>query len=402
MKRPRRTYRTHTTIQKRTPIHPAVQRITAAQLRRISRQLAANFPAAVDDETVRLVLLDVEPFKLHVYWNIPLRYLAALPTGEKRLRVYQLPEERALLEDALIWFDVPVQGLRSQRYIGVTHSGAAYAVEFGIVSADGRFYPVAASNTVRTPPSPRAVQQHTTLPKKPPVYRRTKTISDVPGEFTALTIGKRPAERPSRKALRPAVLIDEDAIDALVRQRLGMQHNPLMDHGIRPVPAVQSTHHFSVNDRPSSLSLYQGMAPQQGFSAELVVEGRIRPGLRLYVGGREVVPDVDGSFRLRRQLRKDVVLGILLNEYGGNAAADDTPLQGMAGTQPGATEKIAFEMVASIHLYGTMADMEQAGIAVPDAVTLPDGRLYAKRIVPRTAWMMPELIITVPAPEGIS
>jgi len=372
-------------------------RLTAAQLRRISTELATQFPAAVDDDTLRLVLLDVDPHMLHAYWNIPLRSLPLkAPEGEKRLRVYVLPTENASVHQARSWFDVPVQGLRSQQYIDVSYDNAVYAVQYGIAAPSGRFVPLATSRAVRTPPAGRAP-----LPR-PAIPERHRLQHDTASTVSSPTEANRDGERRGVSQVpRPAVLLDEEYIDALVRQRLQLDYDPLRSPERMP---IHFSNHEPSESHPSSvpsLSFIKTTAPA-ALSAALVIEGRVRQGTRVLLHGAEIPVAMDGSFRIRQPLAVDETLYRLLSSAPRESGekTEDTPVL-MTVVSALDKEQVQCEMFAALEVYGSAEHGDFFARFMQDVVTLPDGRLYLKRLLPRGACILPELLLAVqPCKDG--
>jgi len=330
---------------------------------------------------------------LHVYWNIPAGRIPA--AGEKTVRVYLLPDEQAPVSEARKWFDVPVQGLRSQRYLDVEHDNAPYAAQFGVADR-GVFLPLATSNAVRTPPAAR------TGPADIPEADR-RTAERLRDRVAPAPAGIVPAIVPTRAAVfaqvpRPALLLDEEYIDALVRHRMGISHDPLVPaHAARPrdarppaSPGGVSSQSFLNRTRAATLR------------AELVFEGRVAPGMRLLLAGTDVPVSQDGSFSVRRPLAVDESLWRLLSGIVTPARHEVS-----AAAQTGAVvadrgERIQLELHAAVVLSGVNPDPALRELFGHDLTVRPDGSFRLTYILPRGACVVPELVAVARAPEGAS
>ena len=99
-----------------------------ADLQSIVEVAASRFPGR--RETTELVLLDVDPHRLHAYWTIDQHSLKdalnalgpAGPQGPMILRLEEIDSNGSVCES----FDVPVHGLKNAWYIDVWRDGQAY------------------------------------------------------------------------------------------------------------------------------------------------------------------------------------------------------------------------------------------------------------------------------------
>ncbi len=103
----------------------------------------------------RLVLLPVDPFLMHVYWDVG---VPVPPAAGARaiLRFYESPS----LDDETLQsrpFDIAVNLAVSRWYVNLWSPDKTYYADLGWEIEDGTFIPLARSNAVRTPPAwPRA------------------------------------------------------------------------------------------------------------------------------------------------------------------------------------------------------------------------------------------------------
>ena len=113
----------------------------------------------------RLTLLEVEPCRVHAYWEItPQDYDAALkrfgpqPTSAAWvLRFYDVTYIDFDGSNAHTYFDVSIDTMASGWYVDLWSGDKSYCAEIGVRAPDGRFAPVCRSNFVdlpRTEPAP--------------------------------------------------------------------------------------------------------------------------------------------------------------------------------------------------------------------------------------------------------
>lgn len=124
------------------------------ELRRISEEVAKSFPQALEGTWV--VLVDVDPYRLHAYWNVDPQDLEAA-RGRLRLTGEQPP--------LVLWFhdaacqdfrgtdasiEVEGQGLQGRCYVDVWSDAPTYVADLCLRDADGNLALLARSNPVDT------------------------------------------------------------------------------------------------------------------------------------------------------------------------------------------------------------------------------------------------------------
>lgn len=107
----------------------------------------------------RVVLLPVEPYLVNVYWDISpggLKKISRLTAGPQPsqpiLRFHDVTR-RIQNSKAHTFFDITVDLSAGNWYVHLWSAEKSYFVELGLSTADGRFFPVARSNTAKLPPS---------------------------------------------------------------------------------------------------------------------------------------------------------------------------------------------------------------------------------------------------------
>ena len=177
-----------------------------SRLRQISEDIAAAYSlVGLNRASTRLVLLDVDPCRVHAYWRIEhnalfrVRVAAADPSPRLVLRVRTLvrsPANRAPPQD------FPVRTLTGSLYIDLPSGGAGCYAEIGL-QCHGRFHPLAVSNLVRPPPG-QASSRYELIPvdtridaQVPPADPRCGEAMDGPLPLPAADEGSWPGNSPA-------------------------------------------------------------------------------------------------------------------------------------------------------------------------------------------------------------
>ena len=145
---------------------------SAAELRRISKQISAEWFRPV--EASRLTLLEIDPWRVHAYWNLAEDEIAAARAcmphdfgggGSDAALVLRFtdlsPETGEAAHHA--HFDVEVEGASNNWYVDLWRDARRYSAELGVKAIGGSFIPLVRSNEVVTPrggPSPELAFRH--------------------------------------------------------------------------------------------------------------------------------------------------------------------------------------------------------------------------------------------------
>src|SRR5512134_748241 len=137
---------------------PAMQRSASGEalpaefLRQVAEEVRSGFPRPPSGP--ELVLIDVDPRRLHAFWTLPPATVEAArrelnPDAEQPmvLRVRQIASNGARTAS----FDVEVVGLQGQRYVAVEGAATRYRGALGRRGSDGRLVCLAASAEVELP-----------------------------------------------------------------------------------------------------------------------------------------------------------------------------------------------------------------------------------------------------------
>ncbi len=136
--------------------------LSAEELRAVSAAIAGEFPLAM--EQPGLILMDVDPFHLHVYWNQSAETLAVsrrsiAARGEKAhlvIRFRELAPDDAPKGVGLLpleVFDLELDSPRGDAEVRLSGNGRRFDAELGLTATDGGWLSLARSNPVRMPPA---------------------------------------------------------------------------------------------------------------------------------------------------------------------------------------------------------------------------------------------------------
>ena len=120
----------------------------------------------------RLVVLPIDPYHAHAYWEVTLEDRIALnelwsagPEAERTwvLRFHDITQVEFDGTNAHHRFDVPVFASARSRYVDFWSPGRSYLVELGVLTG-GAFFPACRSKPVHLPPAPQAGRGEQAVP----------------------------------------------------------------------------------------------------------------------------------------------------------------------------------------------------------------------------------------------
>lgn len=330
---------------------------TPAELHALNAALAQEFPVAID--ATELVLMDVDPTRLHAFWSVMPADLEAVepalqPVGTRPamvLRLHDVTPARFGHADRARSVDIDVEGLQGNRYIDHLEPGKSYSAELGRVGRDGALAVIAESNTLLMPgvasPLPSSTPESVTEkgpepPKSKPRDRRPVVrLPDLDPVFpnagetepwrslSLLPTGSQSDAQMARQtagleATHPAAGGPTASLPAFDAQRADgsrdftSQVSPPAWSG--RVPGLSSWSSWSSFGGYSSSDLVRSETDLE-LTVELLVRGRTRPGGQLNLFGRPVALGPDGSFSLRQRLPDGVIPLALV--FGQDPTAND-------------------------------------------------------------------------------
>lgn len=126
----------------------------------ISREISREFAPCPAENRSKLVLLPVDPRRLHAYWHLAENGVSLIPkpAADERLtlRVFMQPEpplQTGQIAEEPHWFDVAVDKARSRQEVTLPAEAATstYRAAIGLSREDGGFAALAYSNSADTP-----------------------------------------------------------------------------------------------------------------------------------------------------------------------------------------------------------------------------------------------------------
>ena len=246
---------------------PASKPFSAAELRRISKQISAEWFRPVEGS--RLTLLEIDPWRVHAYWNVAEDEIAAararLPQdsggggGEPALilRFTDLsPDTGEAAHHA--HFDIEVEGVSNNWYVDLWRDARHYSAELGLKAAGGTFIALMRSNEVVTPrggPSPELAFHNLEVRAPRPVETREAGAAGATVHSDALL-----------KDLYPKRLRSEDDYPLVVAEASGelLQEPDFPELGVEPQEGVEEP--LAAMQAPVMADERSGEAPAAGGS----------------------------------------------------------------------------------------------------------------------------------------
>ena len=113
----------------------------------------------VQPEKSRIVLMDIDPYSLHAYWEITnidkkrvlKQFDESSKTPRQIIRVYDVTYIHFDGKNAHSYFDIEINRNRGNWYIDLWSSHKSLCAEIGMKSSLGDFHPIARSNFIDTP-----------------------------------------------------------------------------------------------------------------------------------------------------------------------------------------------------------------------------------------------------------
>ncbi|MCU0894179.1 MAG: DUF4912 domain-containing protein [Rhodospirillales bacterium] len=119
-----------------------------------SKEVRSSFPR--ESAGTELVLIDVDPHRLHAFWTIPVALMEdarVRPGGAGAamvLRVFPLANG---VTPTGSFFDVEVGGLKGRAYVEIWQPERRYTARLGLRTAGGEFVAFASANEIALPPA---------------------------------------------------------------------------------------------------------------------------------------------------------------------------------------------------------------------------------------------------------
>jgi hypothetical protein len=263
-----------------------------------------------------LVLMAVDPFRLHAYWNLDPAELAAARSrfsgtadGRLVLRFREVLVSAgpgpASSAGGLAAFDREVRGASGALDVSVWGRGAAWEAELGICAVDGGWFALTRSRAVRLPPpGPAPVIRYASER----VARLVRGAAATPTE-EAPASQSRPAA-PADPSLRnggpePLTPMFPESAPA-PRSEPSLESLPVLRPEVPPAPLALA-HPRADGAAAPGWSAWSGSADLQ-LRAELHLYGWAAPDRELILLGQRIPVAPDGRFHWRQPLATDPAL----------------------------------------------------------------------------------------------
>jgi hypothetical protein len=319
------------TKPKQAGSQPAAEEpLTPADLRAISDEIAHEFPLTGEQSGV--VLMDVDPHRLHAYWNLWSETLQRAQAdfavaGQKThlvLRFRELPDQEADAHHSgmlpLEAFDRELWDAQGHVEVDVRGAGERYEAELGLTADDGGWKSLARSNRVRMPPAgptpELGMETLNVAAALPPAEAAEEGGKPPAADFAE---GLPMADDPSLRG-GPADVLEPEFPNTTRPERSSEAEFTAAQQVEVDVPPAPDTY-FEAAGFPdlaatvkgfSSAALSSSALGELEIHAELHVYGRARPGRELFLFGRRVPLAPDGTFDIRRVLDPESLLLPLL------------------------------------------------------------------------------------------
>lgn len=352
-------------------------------LRALEAELEPYFPAPFDE--TELVLMDVDPRRVHAYWHVSADDLEAAGIDGPPplvLRVYDVTGADAGGPDAE-FFDVDVQGLESRCYVDLWQPGRAYEAELAVRGPDGTLRTLARSNRAQTPvDTADLAQPHGEAPREsseaePPAPVDPPALAATPrsptGESPAAAAHDVPPGRSEGPPAAPSVPAPVDEGGRPADSPDGPLAPPAAPGGGEPalrVPAVASLAPEFPNPAPEAGAADAAGAAAPAWASRAGVDGALLPP----AGGPAPVAAALGEV----------------------ADAGGAPLVTLSSSSL-AESPVVLEVHAELHVFGRARPGSRLRIFGRPVALRPDGSFSVRRPLPAGAVVLP-LELEEPAP----
>ncbi len=290
--------------------------LSADELRAIGSAITRDFPLTAGHPS--LVLMDVDPLHLHVYWyqdpaaiDVALGDMAG-PDGRAHLvlRFRDIPDSHAVagVSKAVTAFDREIHAPSGHEQVKVPSAGHCYEVELGVTAEDGGWRILACSNRVCMPPAgPTREMAERTVSLAGPELPRVAGPTQAEHGPAVQAMGSTEIRDPS---LRPgATSVLEPDFPSVVRSPEAQEPESTSGAEMAVLPDVPVHDPGPEEDRVMGLPGDPGQGIPSLSSPALAARrlqtgshlyGRGNQGLILELYGRQIKVDEDGGFDLLR------------------------------------------------------------------------------------------------------
>lgn len=391
---------------------PSNAQIDPADLQRIAEIVDNEDFVGGHQTQPHLELLPVSPGRFHAHWRVE---PAQIDAGRQILGVE--PDAARLVLRAYEFNggdrnyaharteDFAVHGLDSNAYFDLNGTPEFIGGVLGLVNSHGHFRPIMRSETVAlpqnaAPPPPKsaaAVAQSTprTGLDEQEVLSRLPQLIGLPAELMKapedLVLYKRAEDARSEATavtLTPTPALDESAVHAaVITGACKVLPEAAEDAPTIPAPSspVESTGASELLASQWS-DAWDDFAPIH-LRAEISVSGRLGPGLKLSLGGKEIRPLPGGYFKIVRKLNAFAEAWPLFSTL----SLLEEPNKESAQALYDASGQAMLEIQASVFLEGRINDPDYLKFLPEGVTTDSTGRFSINRALPNGAVLLPGL-----------
>lgn len=316
------------------------------ELTEISNEVSQYFTQPISD--TRLVLMEIDPYRVHAYWNVDENDLAhiqkelgkSLKDAQLVLRIYDISYIYYNGTNAHSHFDIEIQGLRNNWYIDLWSSAKSYCADLGFRLPSGDFHAITHSNVIHAPPD----SQSPIFGKKGLLvaedFERIRELDDwnTPLEADAEEVSPPSTRMPpsecekaikdyyekllglheKERTIESKATAEETPIEAFYKEKvapgLAEREYEAEDEKKKLTKSVYkeeyaSTHLVGEKDGLVNNQLSKGTLKE--VEAEIHIHGRAKPGSTLNLGGQIITVGSDGMFSIRHPLSHEGVTSLL-------------------------------------------------------------------------------------------
>lgn len=214
--------------------------LTAEQLLEISQKVRCHFNDRIPAAVPELVILPVDPWHLHAFWNLPDQCHAgaiAENTDELVLRFYWSQRQSAHQDDAQCFFNVLANAERSQQNVRVPVDNRCYVGVIGLLDEDQNLIVLARSNSIDIPGAMLyPVMEQLKVTKKIEQLTGTQALKKVPQ-----------SNQQTNEQYFDEALIHRDIMARLSEQDLTHQFDPVLavDHSVDNMKGISNQEDFN-------------------------------------------------------------------------------------------------------------------------------------------------------------
>lgn len=369
------------------------------ELRRIAEDVRRAFPRPLTSPT--LVLLDVDPHRLHAFWSLSLAEADAAraslgPQGLEAqlvLQIHDVDRGTDTEAEAPAFLEVPVQGLQGATYIDVATSARRFRAQLGWRGGDGGFALLARSNLAELPPfSPAGIGEYREITVSvPPAIRPQSAEGTRPtaAERGAVPLGRAPSPKPVPGFPMAPPVLPEDLGGGTPAPIVEPFPPPPDLFAATPPTAGKEDQRGDVAGEPPVVA-----AAAHPLFEPAATGGPAAPPVRPQVaseeGNRQLHGDGQGAYSTGDGLSEEGAVG-----EPPDAGAVLTPVAGsimsLADFAHG-REDVQFEVYAELHVFGRAKPGSEFRMFGQKVTLRPDGTFSIRRPLPQGALVISALL----------